>query len=353
MENKKKAKLSNLDDSLVSIVIPAHNAASVIEDSIESILNQTYRNIEIIVVNNGSVDDTADVVLRFSKIDNRVRLVNSDRTGVSHARNVGIEEARGEYIVFCDADDLMESKAVSTLLSQMEAADVTAGGMAFDCIDENRKVLSSSTRQVDAPIRVRGTELRCVFECLWDRNYLLSCWSKLYSVEFIKKNGVRFDERLGSYEDLIFVLDLISHGAVFVAIPEICYRYLRLPVGTSSSKYMIDKTDQMERVAGRVLTFYEDTLDEGWTAKCNERLIQFLVIAINNAQMTPRGGKPVIDQIADVFSRAIFSDAAEYATRYPNAYSCLLIHLGRRRRYRAVAVLAAIRNAIRSRYASR
>lgn len=333
---------------LVSVVIPVLNAESCIRDSIGSALGQTYRNIEVIVVDNGSTDGTCEIVRGLSAADERIRLIYSGRTGVSHARNVGIDEACGSYVTFCDADDRMEKGMIASLVSNMRSAHVVAGGMLFDSIDvSHRRVLASVPRQVRSEISGSGLELFDMFEELWDRNYLQSCWSKLYSLDFLRSNCIRFDERLSSYEDLSFVLECLAHGAKFLAIPEICYRYLRSSNVTNSSRYKHDMTDQMQNVAEKVTSFYEKTFRHPWSSACAGHVVQLLVVSINNAAKTPSGLAAARQSVADAFARRVFSTAVLRARRFPNAYSYLVAHLGVRRCYGIVTVLARLRNLIR------
>lgn len=342
-----------MSEPLVTIIIPAFNAELVIRESISSVLRQSYHNIEVVVVDNGSTDQTCASVHALSQEDGRIRLVESGPTGVSHARNVGIDAAQGKYIAFCDADDFMEAEAIAILLKHAAYADIVAGGMSFDSVNANREIVSSSLKQVAEPVHAQGKNLCDIFEYLWKDNYLQSCWSKLYSLEFIKNNNIRFDEKLSSYEDLIFVLDCLSSGAIFAAIPELCYHYLCAPTGTNWSKYRLDKTEQMQYVAKRIGLFYEKILCNPEVSDCTEHIIQLLVVAINNAQKTPGGWKFAKRAIADVFNRKVFAEAAINATNYPNRYSKLLVHFGANRHYLVVALLAKLRNMIRGKYVAR
>ena len=140
-----------ISEALVSIIIPALDAASVIRNSVESVLRQTYSIIEVIVVDNGSSDGTCEAVQELTQLDGRVRLVESGRTGVSSARNMGIEKARGEFITFCDADDEMTRDAISSLLKRTNVADIVAGGMSFDVVDDKGSIVSSLARQLTVP----------------------------------------------------------------------------------------------------------------------------------------------------------------------------------------------------------
>jgi glycosyltransferase involved in cell wall biosynthesis len=115
-------------DKLVSIIVPAYNVASEIEDCIRSVQLQTYGQWELLVVNDGSKDNTAAVVENLAEEDSRIRLINQDNGGVSKARNTGLSEAQGEYIAFLDGDDMWEPAFLEELL----AAKVKSGAdMAY------------------------------------------------------------------------------------------------------------------------------------------------------------------------------------------------------------------------------
>ena len=342
-----------ISEALVSIIIPALDAASVIRNSVESVLRQTYSNIEVIVVDNGSSDGTCEAVQELTQLDGRVRLVESGRAVVSSARNMGIEKARGEFIAFCDADDEMAQDAISSLLKRTNVADIVAGGMSFDVVDDKGSIVSSLARQLTVPFGVQGEGLGQYFEDLWAKNYLQSCWSKLYSVQFLRKSGVRFDERLSSYEDLSFVLDCLSHGASITAIPDICYRYFRSTSESNSTRYKSNMTDQMQLVSENVASFYEKVLKKPKDASYFMHVAQLLVVSVNNAQAAPDDGRTIRTAIADVFSRRVFTETVSSATSYPNGYSRLVCLLGSRRCYGLVAVLARFRNWVRGKRAAR
>ena len=340
-------------EAFVSIIIPALDAGAVIRNSVASVLGQSHANLEIVVVDNGSSDDTCDIVRELSCVDSRVRLVESGRTGVSRARNVGIEAARGDYLAFCDADDEMEQDALSSLLGNNSAADIVAGGMSFDVINGKREIVSSWARQVAIPLSARGSELGEFFENLWDNNYLQSCCSKLYSVDFLRKRCVRFDEGLSSYEDLSFVLDCLARGASFAAVPDICYRYLRSASGSNSTRCKPDMTDQMEQVSKQVVSFYEEVLGRYDDDSCTEHVVQLLVVAINNAQSISKDRRTQRLAVADALSRDVFKKAVSNAVIYPNRYSKLACWLGSRGCFGLVVLLARIRNLVRSKRAAR
>ena len=105
-------------EELISIVVPIYNLELYIEDCILSIINQTYKNIEIILINDGSTDNTLNIITKISKYDSRVKIISSVNQGCSNARNLGIDVARGNYIVFVDGDDI----CFSTMIEYMYKA---------------------------------------------------------------------------------------------------------------------------------------------------------------------------------------------------------------------------------------
>ncbi|HEY9877823.1 MAG TPA: glycosyltransferase family A protein [Leptolyngbyaceae cyanobacterium] len=115
------------DTALISIVIPAYNAAAFIRRTIESVLKQTYRNLEVLVVDDGSRDETAVIVEQLAREDRRIRLLYQANQGVAAARNLGIQAAQGEFIAPIDADDLWHPTALAKLLERLQQAGPSAG----------------------------------------------------------------------------------------------------------------------------------------------------------------------------------------------------------------------------------
>ena len=103
-------------NSLISIIVPVYNVEKYISKCIESLINQTYNNIEIIIINDGSVDKTKTICEQFAHKDGRIILINTENKGVSHARNIGIKKAKGDYIGFVDSDDFIEKEMYEKLI---------------------------------------------------------------------------------------------------------------------------------------------------------------------------------------------------------------------------------------------
>lgn len=135
---------------LVSVIMPAHNAADYIEASIQSVLKQTYHAIELIVIDDASTDETTSIVDRFIDTDSRVNLLLSDdNVGVAETRNLGVRAAQGKYIAFLDSDDQWESEKVERQVDFMQEHHAQFSYGSYDVVDETGK--KTGTRLISEP----------------------------------------------------------------------------------------------------------------------------------------------------------------------------------------------------------
>lgn len=162
---------------LVSIIIPAYNAEDTIERTIASVLSQTYNHIEVVVVNDGSADNTANCVIsRFGK-DPRVRLINQTNQGVSVARNLGIQEATGEYIAFLDSDDYLERDFVSALIYLIARSNSDIAFCSYTLVNEKGAAIKSVIPEIDEGVVRHGES---VLISIFDGSMNICTGSALY-----------------------------------------------------------------------------------------------------------------------------------------------------------------------------
>lgn len=186
----------------VSIIIPTFNDADYLEDCLMSIFNQTYDNIEIIVVNDGSTDGTIDIMNKFK---NRIISVSKKNEGPSVARNLGIQKSSGKYLMFVDADDIITSNAVELLVTEIEKEDFDLAVASQYSFNRKNKI---SKRTDNISQKVYSNEK--IFQVLYpyfNTNMVNPPISKLYRKEIIRKNNIQFDVDLSLGEDFIFNLN--------------------------------------------------------------------------------------------------------------------------------------------------
>lgn len=212
----------------VSIIIPSYNIAQFIKDCLDSLLCQDYQNIEIIVINDGSNDNTQDIVKDYIIKDDRIVLINQINSGVSAARNNGIQYASGDYIMFVDGDDWLSPYAVSTLVKAIQdtSATIIKCGFIFRALDSNRK------RRWSYPFVIcSGDEAMCNFLC--GRIWSASVWGGIYKRQFIMDNQLRFDTKSRIGEDGIFMMQAMLKCKKICNIPNVLYN-IRVRPGSAS-----------------------------------------------------------------------------------------------------------------------
>lgn len=188
----------------LSIITPAFNAEKTLSNCIESVLNQDFNDYELIIVDDGSWDSTADICRAYCQKDTRILYANKENGGVSSARNRGLDIAQGEYIVFLDADDTLLTGALELLMNDGEE-DLVIGGVRHvvsDCLEGFLNV-PETCKYIIAKDAEKLDSLFC-------QVYVTAPWSKRFRRSIIEENNLRFDSRLFYGEDTDFVLKYIS-----------------------------------------------------------------------------------------------------------------------------------------------
>jgi len=207
----------------VSIIIPVFNLRNTIGRCLESVLSQTYPDLQVIVVNDGSTDESGEICRSFAEKDNRIILIKKENGGVSSARNIGLDHVTGDYIMFVDGDDEISRDYVDTYVSQAERnrADIVVGGLTR---------IESDAASVQKPGIGRYTRKE-FFTSLCDEwgpiyGYVSN---KLISERIISKRHLRFREDMHSQEDLDFFLSAYSRADVICCIDFCGYTYYYSP----------------------------------------------------------------------------------------------------------------------------
>ncbi len=219
----------------VSIIIPVYNVEKYLPKCLDSVIGQTYADLEIICVDDGTPDRSAAVILSYAEKDGRIRLISQDNQGLSGARNTGIKSATGEYIVFLDGDDWLEPETIETAVDciKKENADVVMWGYVREfpekstekmIFDGNRIFDENGSRELHRRMAgLLGDETADPSNA----DSLATAWGKLYRADIIKNNALEFvDTKLIGTEDALFNLYYFGfvHKAAFINRPFNHYR---------------------------------------------------------------------------------------------------------------------------------
>lgn len=211
----------------VSIIIPVYNAEKTLGKLLDSIIkNQTKVKYEILLINDGSIDTSLDVCMKYEKSYKFVKVINQKNAGPSSARNKGLESARGDFILFCDSDDYVSGNMLNDLF-EYEKADL----MIYGIVDEvwnSEAIISEKHHQPDEKRYEKGTDFLKDFYYLVENNLLYSQCTKMYRRSIIEENQIRFCEDLSMGEDVLFNLLYFSYVQTVQIIPLEFYHYVHL-----------------------------------------------------------------------------------------------------------------------------
>lgn len=217
----------------VSIIVPVHNAADTLTVCVESILAQTYSDLEVILVENHSTDDSYRLCQELQKKDQRIKVIRSEKKGVSAARNAGIQQAGGAYIGFCDADDYMEKEMYAYLVSLLEEKEASiAMCNGYVSYEKKEKALAMYPEDVICLDRKEA------ILTLHKRSFLNAyVWNKLFIRELL--TDIFFDEKLDFAEDYDFICKALEKTDRMVCGSKQMYHYVQ-------KKYVRDSKKSIE-----------------------------------------------------------------------------------------------------------
>lgn len=188
----------------ITIIVPFYNAADYLEECLKSLKNQTYKNLEIVLINDGSTDGSKSIAEKFAKSDSRIKLYNRKNAGVSAARNFGLEKATGDFVSFVDADDFLELNFCSALL------DFALKSNSPYIASGYHRLIGASIENINANDSLETLTPSEFAEKIWNvQTGYGFCHMKLIDQKILK--NVRFDESLKVAEDALFNLELMQN----------------------------------------------------------------------------------------------------------------------------------------------
>lgn len=224
-------------DILFSFVMPAYNTCKYISRSIESVLSQNYSNWELIVINDGSTDDTPKIIEEYSKKDTRIKSVSVPNSGVSHARNLGIELTKGDYVGFIDSDDWISSDMLSTLAEQIYFNRPDMIQFLYALVDFEKHTEKQVYLGYNKNTSFVGNDN--VIRAYFEGKISTSACNKMFKRAIL--SDLRFNEEMNIGEDNDFVYRYSKKIEKALLIPNILYYYLQTP--NSAMRSVISEKD--------------------------------------------------------------------------------------------------------------
>lgn len=228
-----------IESSMVSVIVPVYNAAPTLEHCLHSIITQTYTNLEIILVNDGSTDNSASICDSWASMDSRILVLSMQQNeGVSVARNIGLQVATGDYCCFVDSDDWIDARHIEIMVQEVSGTDgiITGYIKEFD----NKKI----SCEINASIY--NLTLLCdktILPVFYD-GYIHPCWNKLFKMSIIRSHEIYFNPSIHISEDTLFCVEYLRYCDSVKTLNTTAYHY-KMSTEDSLSKKVYDNIFQI------------------------------------------------------------------------------------------------------------
>ena len=239
----------------VSIIVPIYNSSKYLERCLNSILNQTYKEIEVILINDGSIDSSEQICQNYCKKDNRVKYFYQKNSGASMARNNGIDKANGEYIMFVDSDDSIDEKMVGTLIHEMECNKVDFVISGMKVIYSNGNEISYSNETIP---KVTSQNIPSIIVNLCINERINGPVAKLYKRDILIKNNVKMPLNIHLNEDLYFNINYVRNIKSLSIDSNAYYNYYNNE-NSVTGRYYSNRYDMMNFVHNNLISYFENT----------------------------------------------------------------------------------------------
>lgn len=275
----------NRSNPLVSIIVPVYNAETYLNRCIDSICNQQYKNFELLLIDDGSTDQSAQILDSYAAQDSRIHVYHRDNCGVSATRNYALSLCKGDYIQFLDSDDWIPSDSTKLLVRC---------AIEQDC----DLVIADFYRVVGERISQKGDiEIDHLLTRQEFANYMMEnpadfyygvLWNKLYRTDIIRDNQLRMDSDISWCEDFLFNLEYIRHSNTFYALQAPVYYYFKRKGSLVSQSFSISNTIKTKlNIFDYYNQFYKDTYEEADYENIRLHVYSFLFAAAKDNHLPP------------------------------------------------------------------
>lgn len=216
----------------LSVIVPVYNAEKYISRCLDSICKQTYENLQIIIVNDGSTDKSFQVCREYQTNDMRIELYSQQNSGVGAARNTGLSNVKGEYLTFVDADDYLDLNAYEIAMNRINEADALFFAYEEKYLSNriNRKMIPQTEGVVNSE--------EALYQCFLPVGYFTSVWNKIFKADIAKR--VYFKEVFKISEDEIWLVEVLKKTNEIILIKDVLYNYVQNSESTTHTDFKIN-----------------------------------------------------------------------------------------------------------------
>ena len=246
-----------MNNDLISVIVPIYNVEKYLPECIESIINQTYKNIEIILVEDGCIDNCGQICDEYAKKDDRIKVVHKNYSGVSGARNAGLDHAKGKYISFVDSDDYINEQYLEKLYNAIIKNNTKIAQCNFIRVDDNKNEIYRRGYKGNLKIKTGYDMIKDIYiDKCWEN---IIIWNKLYYKDLFDE--IRYP--IGKIHEDDFVTPKILYSVDRVAIvEEYLYNYRKNQNSIMGKNFKVERLDKIEAYEERLKFFEENSEKE-------------------------------------------------------------------------------------------
>lgn len=269
----------------ISVIIPVYKVEEYVERAIKSIMEQTLLDIECIVVDDGSPDNSGAICDMCAEKDNRVIVIHKENGGAPSARNIAINRAKGKYLYFMDADDWAEKNMLEDMwnIAEKNEADYVISGYYIDTYYNNMEYVTQNVYEADE-IYTSAEEFRRQAYKYFDKNLLYTPWNKLYRADIIRENNLKFPNTL--WDDFPFNLSYIQYVNRVAVTAQRYYHFIRKRTESETASYQPKMYDKREEENQWMIQLYKkwDLYEGCHREMISRRYVERLVGCLENIE---------------------------------------------------------------------
>lgn len=253
-----------LIDEKISVIVPIYNSQNTLSDCIHSILGQTYNNFELLLVDDGSSDDSLKICKEFEGLDQRIKIFSQQNMGPSAARNIGIINSKGKYLLFVDSDDYIENNMFHELIYNAEEnnADFVMCGLIVDVYNTSGELVSSTKCELKPRLIEQNDEVPENIIDLVENEKISGPYCKLIRRDIVINNNILMPAHINLQEDLYFNLKVLEHVNKMMVLEGCYYHYKKGQTDSITSRYYHSKYDMTNEVHDLLVKFYSLRCDD-------------------------------------------------------------------------------------------
>ena len=307
----------NEKEIYISVIIAVYNCEKYIERCLKSVTNQNYDNFEVIVIDDGSTDKSIEICNKLKEKNNKINIIHKRNTGVSDSRNIGIKNALGDYLIFLDADDYVESNylyTINNILKKNENIEFLNFGYFSDVYDINLKLKQSDIFNYREKFYKNNNEIKNDIVVLWDNRMLYNIWNKVYKMDIIRKNNISFP-KFNWGEDVYFNQMYMKASKNLYNSEKCFYHYVRERVGAATKEYKEDFFNIRKREFFEFNNYFEDlgVLKNDYIEFTSRRFLECVLGCVENIYCSKMKFSKRLKNINEIINDEIVRETLIYA----------------------------------------